>query len=132
MRPPKFRKTTFMTAQPIERAPGLRREPRRARPADAAHGPTFVSLGVPAPLAAALAAAGIDAPFPIQAAVLPDALSGRDILGRGRTGSGKTLGFCIPLVARLAAATPAPAVPAGWCSCRPASWPARSRRSCGR
>jgi superfamily II DNA/RNA helicase len=45
---------------------------------------------------------GIDEPFPIQAAVVPDALAGIDILGRGRTGSGKTLGFCIPLVARLA------------------------------
>src|SRR5262252_10218414 len=102
MRPPKFRKTTLMTAQPIERAPGLRRERRRPRPTGAAHGPTFASLGVPVPLAAALAAAGICAPFPIQAAVLPDALSGADILGRGRTGSGKTLGFCIPLAARLA------------------------------
>jgi superfamily II DNA/RNA helicase len=91
-----------MTAQPIERAPGLRQERRRTRPTDAAHGPTFASLDVPAPLAAALAAAGIDAPFPIQAAVLPDALVGADILGRGYTGSGKTLGFCIPLVARLA------------------------------
>jgi superfamily II DNA/RNA helicase len=57
---------------------------------------------VPAPLAAALAAAGINTPFPIQAAVVPDALAGADILGRGRTGSGKTLGFCIPLAARLA------------------------------
>jgi superfamily II DNA/RNA helicase len=56
---------------------------------------------VPEPLAAALTAVGIDKPFPIQAAVLPDALAGADILGRGRTGSGKTLGFCIPLVARL-------------------------------
>ena len=69
---------------------------------DVAHEPTFASLGVPVPLTAALAAAGIDAPFPIQAAVVPDALAGADILGRGRTGSGKTLGFCIPLVARLA------------------------------
>jgi superfamily II DNA/RNA helicase len=69
---------------------------------DVAHGPTFASLGVPPPLTAALAAAGIDTPFPIQAAVVPDALAGADILGRGRTGSGKTLGFCIPLVARLA------------------------------
>jgi len=91
-----------MTAQPIERAPALRREAPRRRPGDAAHGPTFTSLGVPAPLAAALTAAGIDAPFPIQAAVLPDALAGADILGRGRTGSGKTLAFGIPLVARLA------------------------------
>jgi superfamily II DNA/RNA helicase len=91
-----------MTAQPIERAPGLRRERRRIRPVDAAHGPTFASLGVPVPLTAALAAGGIDRPFPIQAAVLPDALAGADILGRGRTGSGKTLGFGVPLVARLA------------------------------
>ena len=91
-----------MTAQPIERTPALRRESRRRRPEDAAHGPTFTSLGTPAPLAAALTAAGIDAPFPIQAAVLPDALAGADILGRGRTGSGKTLAFGIPLVARLA------------------------------
>ena len=91
-----------MTAQPIEHALSLRQETRRTRPVDAAHSRTFASLGVPAPLAAALAAAGIDAPFPIQAAVLPDALAGADILGRGRTGSGKTLGFCIPLVTRLA------------------------------
>jgi superfamily II DNA/RNA helicase len=91
-----------MTAQPIERAAGLRRERRRARPTDAAYSRTFASLGVPAPLTAALAAAGIDVPFPIQAAVVPDALAGADILGRGRTGSGKTLGFCIPLAARLA------------------------------
>jgi superfamily II DNA/RNA helicase len=96
------RKTAFMTAQPIERTPALRQESRRRRPADAAHGSAFTSLGVPAPLAAALTAAGIDVPFPIQAAVLPDALAGADILGRGRTGSGKTLAFCIPLAARLA------------------------------
>src|SRR5262249_61284405 len=75
----------------------------RRRPPPPPSRPTFTSLGVPAPLAAALTAAGIDAPFPVQAAVLPDALAGADILGRGRTGSGKTLGFCIPLVARLAA-----------------------------
>jgi superfamily II DNA/RNA helicase len=91
-----------MTAQPIERTPALRRERRRTRPADAVHGLTFASLVVPVPLADALTAAGIKAPFPIQAAVLPDALAGADILGRAQTGSGKTLGFCIPLVARLA------------------------------
>ncbi len=63
---------------------------------------SFAAIGVPAPLVAALAAEGITTPFPIQAATLPDALSGRDILGRGQTGSGKTLGFCIPLAAGLA------------------------------
>jgi len=50
----------------------------------------------------ALAQAGITVPFPVQAATLPDALDGADILGRAQTGSGKTLGFSIPLVARLA------------------------------
>jgi superfamily II DNA/RNA helicase len=63
---------------------------------------TFAGLGVPAPLVAALAETGITAPFPVQAATLPDALAGRDILGRAQTGSGKTLGFCLPLAARLA------------------------------
>ena len=47
-------------------------------------------------------ARGITAPTPIQAATLPDSLAGRDVLGRGRTGSGKTYAFLLPLVARLA------------------------------
>src|SRR5207253_4089462 len=64
--------------------------------------PTFVQLGVPARLAAALAAQGIATPFPIQAATLPDTLAGRDVLGRGRTGSGKTYAFALPMLARLA------------------------------
>jgi superfamily II DNA/RNA helicase len=63
---------------------------------------TFASLGVPASLVAVLASTGITVPFPIQAATLPDALAGRDILGRAQTGSGKTLGFSLPMVARLA------------------------------
>ena len=67
-----------------------------------ANNPTFASLGVPPQLAAVLAKQGITVPFPIQAATLPDALAGRDILGRAQTGSGKTLGFSLPLVARLA------------------------------
>ena len=50
-----------------------------------------------------LADRGITEPFPIQVATLPDALAGRDILGRGRTGSGKTIAFGLPMVARLAA-----------------------------
>jgi superfamily II DNA/RNA helicase len=63
---------------------------------------TFASLGVPASLVAVLDEDGITTPFPIQEATLPDALAGRDILGRAQTGSGKTLGFALPLVARLA------------------------------
>jgi superfamily II DNA/RNA helicase len=64
---------------------------------------SFAELGVPAPVVAALAARGITTPFPIQAATLPDSLAGRDVLGRGRTGSGKTVAFAIPVVAALAA-----------------------------
>src|SRR4051812_24161910 len=62
---------------------------------------TFASLGVPARLTTVLARQGIETPTPIQAATLPDALAGRDVLGRGRTGSGKTYAFLLPLVARL-------------------------------
>lgn len=61
----------------------------------------FTDLGVPARLSDVLAGLGIDTPTPIQAATLPDALAGRDVLGRGRTGSGKTYAFLLPLVARL-------------------------------
>jgi superfamily II DNA/RNA helicase len=50
-----------------------------------------------------LADLGIVTPTPIQAATLPDSLAGRDVLGRGRTGSGKTYAFLLPLVARLVA-----------------------------
>ena len=61
----------------------------------------FASLGVPARLVDVLTGLGIDTPTPIQSATLPDALAGRDVLGRGRTGSGKTYAFLLPLVARL-------------------------------
>jgi superfamily II DNA/RNA helicase len=65
-------------------------------------GITFADLGVPAELVSALAATGVTHPFPIQAATLPDSLAGRDVLGRGRTGSGKTYAFVLPMLARLA------------------------------
>ena len=64
---------------------------------------SFADLGVPAPLVRALRQAGINTPFPIQAATIPDALSGRDVLGRGQTGSGKTLAFGLPVLIRVAA-----------------------------
>src|ERR1043165_5495487 len=65
---------------------------------------TFDSVGVPPALSRVLADAGITTPTPIQAATLPDSLAGRDVLGRGRTGSGKTYAFLLPVLARLAAA----------------------------
>lgn len=64
---------------------------------------TFADLGVPTDLLAVLDAEQITVPTPIQAATLPDSLKGRDVLGRGRTGSGKTYAFGLPLVARLVA-----------------------------
>ncbi len=62
---------------------------------------SFDALGVPEALVAVLRDRGITEPFPIQAATLPDSLAGRDILGRGKTGSGKTIAFALPIVARL-------------------------------
>jgi superfamily II DNA/RNA helicase len=62
---------------------------------------TFESLGLPEGVVRKLAQNGVTAPFPIQAATIPDALAGKDILGRGRTGSGKTLSFGLPTLARL-------------------------------
>ncbi|MFD4557811.1 DEAD/DEAH box helicase [Streptomyces sp. NPDC058469] len=62
---------------------------------------TFASLGLPEGIVRKLAQNGVVAPFPIQAATIPDALAGKDILGRGRTGSGKTLSFGLPLLATL-------------------------------
>jgi len=66
-------------------------------------GSSFAELGVPRTLTAALAARGITTPRPIQARTLPDALAGRDVLGRAETGSGKTLAFGLPLLVRTAA-----------------------------
>ncbi len=64
-------------------------------------GPTFAQLGLPQPLVTALERKGIRHPFAIQTSALPDALAGRDVLGKAATGSGKTLAFGLPLLARL-------------------------------
>lgn len=58
----------------------------------------FKSLGLGPVLSAALDRAGFDKPTPIQAQAIPPALEGRDILGLAQTGTGKTLGFGLPLV----------------------------------
>jgi superfamily II DNA/RNA helicase/cold shock CspA family protein len=62
----------------------------------------FALLGVPTAIADHLSSRGITTPFPIQAAVIPDALAGHDVTGRAPTGGGKTLAFGIPLVIDLA------------------------------
>ena len=62
---------------------------------------TFEDYGVEPAIAGALAKVGITHPFPIQAMTLPVALSGHDIIGQAKTGTGKTLGFGIPLLQRV-------------------------------
>ncbi|MFQ5516663.1 MAG: DEAD/DEAH box helicase [Acidimicrobiia bacterium] len=59
---------------------------------------TFAHLGLPDPLVRVLAKRDIVEPFPVQAATIPDALSGRDVSGKAPTGSGKTLAFGLPLL----------------------------------
>ncbi|WP_324388072.1 DEAD/DEAH box helicase, partial [Nostocoides sp.] len=79
---------------------------------------TFADFGVHPDIVASLAKHGIVAPFPIQAMTLPVALSGHDIIGQAKTGTGKTLGFGIPMLQRVAVpgdaaydALPAPGTP---------------------
>lgn len=64
-------------------------------------GKTFGDLGIGDNITRQLATMGAEHPFPIQAATIPDVLAGRDVLGRGKTGSGKTIAFGAPLVERL-------------------------------
>lgn len=72
---------------------------------------TFAELGIVPSLVGALGAKGITTAFPIQAMTINDALAGRDICGKAKTGSGKTLGFGLPLLQRVAD-TPALAIEA--------------------
>ncbi|MEU4344721.1 DEAD/DEAH box helicase [Nocardia sp. NPDC023852] len=74
---------------------------------------TFAELGLPAVLVQALRRDGIETPFPIQSATVPDALAAKDVLGRGPTGSGKTLAFGLPMLTRLAGASAKPGRPRG-------------------
>src|SRR3954447_21691866 len=67
---------------------------------------TFESLGLSPDLVDALSAAGITHPFPIQSLTIPDALAGRDVCGKAKTGSGKTLTFGLPLLERTPRAGP--------------------------
>lgn len=97
MRPPAGRRTAGQRG-----ALDLDRALRAAQAVPVPPATTFSALGVPSPLVAYLASRGICEPFAIQARALPDALAGRDVLGRAQTGSGKTLAFGLPMLARLA------------------------------
>lgn len=61
-------------------------------------GVSFADLGLGSNITEILTGMGAETPFPIQAATIPAILDGRDVLGRGRTGSGKTIAFGAPLV----------------------------------
>src|ERR1051325_3717498 len=77
--------------------PALTRAPVRT------DSPTFAELGVRAETVEALAAAGITRAFAIQEYALPIALRGTDLIGQAPTGTGKTLGFGLPLLERVLA-----------------------------
>jgi superfamily II DNA/RNA helicase len=62
---------------------------------------TFDEFGIATEICSALSAAGITAPFPIQALTMPIALDGHDVIGQARTGTGKTLAFGIPVLERI-------------------------------
>lgn len=74
---------------------------------------SFADLGLRPVVVHALRRVGVEVPFPIQSAAIPDALSGRDILGRAPTGSGKTLAFGLPLLHRLSGRASRPGRPRG-------------------
>lgn len=100
-----------------ERPGGAERGAKRIRPvgevpqkytaklwtAEDAAGHTFKELGLGGNLVRTLGELGADSPFPIQVATIPDAIKGRDVLGRAETGSGKTIAFGAALVERLLA-----------------------------
>ncbi|MBM7506038.1 DEAD/DEAH box helicase [Agromyces aurantiacus] len=79
----------------------LERLEAEAIQAEAVDGVGFADLGLGGNIVRALAGLGAESPFPIQAATIPVVLEGRDVLGRGRTGSGKTIAFGAPTVERL-------------------------------
>ncbi|MFH8383480.1 DEAD/DEAH box helicase [Kitasatospora sp. NPDC018058] len=72
---------------------------------------SFDELDMPKALLSVLTRQGVTAPFPIQAATLPNSLAGRDLLGRGRTGSGKTIAFGLAVLARTAGQRAEPRYP---------------------
>jgi superfamily II DNA/RNA helicase len=67
---------------------------------------TWLELGVPKNIISGLVSRGIEAPFPVQEATLPDALAGHDICGKAPTGSGKTLAFGIAIAVKVTKSRP--------------------------
>ena len=72
---------------------------------------SFADMGLHPKLITALEGMGAETPFPIQAATIPAAIGGQDVLGRGKTGSGKTIAFSVPLITKLIAGGSQPRKP---------------------
>ena len=72
---------------------------------------SFGDMNLHPKLLVALEQMGVSSPFPIQAATIPAAIGGMDVLGRGKTGSGKTVAFVVPLITKLIAAGSVPRKP---------------------
>ena len=72
---------------------------------------SFEDMGLHPKMLVSLTGMGAERPFPIQASTIPAAISGRDVLGRGKTGSGKTIAFTVPLVTKLVAGGSQPRKP---------------------
>src|SRR5690348_13817712 len=103
-RPATARPATAARPKPADPYAALDQALNAAADAPPPEATTFGALGIDDRLVSQLEAAGIREPFAIQARALPDALAGRNVLGRAQTGSGKTLAFGLPLLTRLAAA----------------------------
>jgi ATP-dependent RNA helicase RhlE len=103
--PPPVRERSPKPAIRAEPKPEIKIEPLRPvaipqHPVQTTDKP-FESLGLSAPILGIVRRLGFEHPTPIQAAVIPVALTGRDVIGLAETGSGKTAAFCLPLAERL-------------------------------
>lgn len=74
---------------------------------------SFSDLGLAQPIIRELNRIGVSSPLPIQSATIPDVLAGKDVLGKGPTGSGKTFAFGLPMIQRLSSAPAKPTHPRG-------------------
>jgi ATP-dependent RNA helicase DeaD len=85
-----------------DRKPPLKKRPRTAKETAPARKPSgFAAMGLSAGMMSALDEAGYMDPTPIQAGLIPPALTGHDLMGQAQTGTGKTAAFAIPILERL-------------------------------
>ncbi|WP_062984340.1 DEAD/DEAH box helicase [Nocardia anaemiae] len=98
------RKGTNLSKITVEQEPGLADTLLTAELDETHTAPTFAELGVRDEIVRALGEIGIERTFAIQELTLPLALAGEDLIGQARTGMGKTFGFGVPLLHRIATA----------------------------